>query len=73
MPPSARQLDRALRELRCLGRRDDRFFRADRGYNCPEFIARLQDNLDAIANYQFLSRVVRAMLKVASILRVEGD
>ena len=73
MPPSAREYERALRELRRLHSRDDWLLRTYRGSDFPEFIARLQDNLDAIANAEFLSRVGRAMLKVASALRVEGD
>ena len=73
MLPSARQFERAVRELRHLGLRDDWLFRTDCGCDVPEFIARLQDNLDTIANYEFLSRVARAMLKLASALRVEGD
>jgi len=73
MPLSARQYERAVRELRRRHSRHDRLFRTDRSRDFPEFIARLQDNLDAIANAEFLSRVGRAMLKVASALRVEGD
>ena len=70
---SARQFERSLRELRRLDSRDDWPFRIDRGQDVTEFIARLQDNLDAIAHAELLSRVARAMLKVASALRVEGD
>ena len=73
MSPSAREYDRALRELRRLQRRDRCLFPMDRGWEFPDFIARLQDNLDAMADAEFLSRVARAMLKVASALRVEGD
>jgi len=73
MPPSAREYERALRELRRLHSRDGRLIRTDRGCDFPEFIARLQDNLNAHADYEFLSRVARAMLKLASALRVEGD
>jgi hypothetical protein len=73
MPPSAREYDRVACELRRLQRRDRCLFPMDRGCEFPEFIARLQDNLDAVADAEFLSRVERAMLKVASALRVEGD
>ncbi|MGC2324918.1 MAG: hypothetical protein WA463_19945 [Terriglobales bacterium] len=73
MPPSARQYERALRELRRRHSRHDRLFRTDRSSDFPEFMACLQDNLNAHADYEFLSRVARAMLKLASALRVEGD
>ena len=73
MPLSARQYERAVRELRRRHSRHDRLFRTDRSRDFPEFIARLQDNLGAHADYEFLSRVARAMLKAASALRVEGD
>jgi hypothetical protein len=73
MPPSAKEYERALRELRRLHSRHDWLFRTDCGCDFPEFIARLQDNLNAHGNYEFLSRVARAMLKLASALRVEGD
>ena len=71
--PSARDFERVARELRRLNRRNDWLLRTYRGSDFPEFIASLQDNLDAIGNAEFLSRVARAMLKVASALRVEGD
>ena len=71
MPPSAREYERALRELRRL-HPSRRLSLAGSGCDFPEFIARLQDNFDAVANADFLSRVARAMLKVASALRVEG-
>ena len=73
MPPSTRDFEIAAQELRHLSRRDDWLLRTYRTCDFPEFIARLQDNLDAMAHAEFLSRVVRAMLKVASALRVEGD
>ena len=73
MPPSAREYERALRELRRRHSRHDWLFRTDRANNFPEFIASLQDNLGAHADYEFLSRVARAMLKLASVLRLEGD
>ena len=73
MPPSAREYERAVRELCRLHSRDGCLFHTYRGSDFPEFIARLQDNLDAIANAEFLSRVARTMLKLASALRVEGD
>ena len=73
MSLSVRDFERAARELRRLNRRDDWFLRTYRACDFPEFITRLQDNLDAVADAEFLSRVARAMLKVASALRVEGD
>ena len=63
----------AAHELRRLNRRDDWLLRTYRARDFPEFIGRLQDNFDGVADAEFLSRVVRAMLKVASALRVEGD
>lgn len=73
MPPSAPDFERAARELRRLNRRSGWLLRTYRGCDFPEFIASLQDNLDAIMNYEFLSRLTHAMLKVVSALRVEGD
>ena len=73
MPPSAREYEKALRELRRLHSCHGCLFRTDCSSDFPEFIARLQDNLNAHADSEFLSRVARAMLKLASALRVEGD
>ena len=73
MPPSTRDFDRAAQELRRLNRRNGSLLRTYRACDLPQFIAGLQDNLDAMADAEFLSRVIRAMLKVASALRVEGD
>jgi len=73
MPPSAGEYERALRELRRRHSRHNWLFRTYRGSDFPEFIASLQDNLGAHADYEFLSRVARAMLKLASVLRLEGD
>jgi len=73
MSPSARDFQRAARELRHLNRRNDWLLRAYRGCDFPEFFASLQDNLEAIANAQFLSWVAHTILKVASALRLEGD
>jgi len=73
VPPSARDFERAARELRRLDRRNDWLLRTYRGCDLPEFIDGLQDNLDAIMNYELLSRLAHAMLKVVSTLRVEGD
>ena len=71
--PSARDFERVARELRRLDPRNDWLLRTYCGCDFPEFIASLQDNLDAIGDAEFLSRVARAMLKAASALRVEGD
>ena len=73
MPLSAKEFERAVRELRRRNSRDDWLFRTYRGCDFPEFIASLQDNLKAIANQEFLSRLARTMLAVVSALRVEGD
>lgn len=73
MPPSARDFGGAARELRRLNWRNDWLLRTYHGCDFPEFIASLQDNLEAVTNYEFLSRLARAMLKVGSALRVEGD
>ena len=73
MSLSVQDFERAARELRRLKRCNDSLLRPYRGCDFPEFITSLQDNLDAIANAEFLSRLARVMLKVASALRVEGD
>lgn len=73
MPFSAREFERAVQELRRLNSRHDWLLRSYCGSDFSEFIASLQDNLDAIARYEFLSRLARAMLTVASALRLEGD
>ncbi|HVP51868.1 MAG TPA: hypothetical protein VMT05_07160 [Terriglobales bacterium] len=73
MPPSVRDFERAARELRRLDRRNGWLLRTYCGCDFPEFVACLQDRLDAATNYEFLSRLTHAMLKVVSALRVEGD
>ncbi len=73
MPPSARDFERAVRELRRLDRRNDWLLRSYRGCDFPEFFAGLQDGLDTVTNYELLSRLSRAMLRVVSALRLEGD
>ena len=72
MAPSARDFEGAARALRHLDRSRG-WLRTYHGCDFPEFIASLQDNLEAAASYEFLPRLARAMLKVASALRVEGD
>jgi hypothetical protein len=73
MPPSARDFERAARELRRLNRRNDWLLRAYRSCDLHEFFVSLQEELEAIANAQFLSWVAHTILKVASALRLEGD
>jgi len=73
VPPSAKDFERAARELRRLDRRNRWLLRTDRGGDLPGFIAGLQDSLDAATHYEFLSRLAHAMLKVVSTLRVQGD
>jgi hypothetical protein len=73
VPPSAKELERAIKELRRLNSRHDWLLHTYRGSDLLEFLASLQDNLNAIAHRAFLSRMVRAMLAVVSALRVEGD
>ena len=70
MAPSAGDFERAVRALPHPDRYEG-WLRTYRDF--PEFIASLQDNLEAAARYEFLHRLVRAMLRVASALRVEGD
>ena len=72
MAPSAGDFERAVRALPHLDRYEG-WLRTYRGCDFPEFIASLQDNLEAAARYEFLHRLVRAMLRVASALRLEGD
>ena len=72
MSPSARDFERAARALRHLDRSNG-WLRTYGGCDFPEFIASLQDNLEAAASCEFLSRLAHAMLKVVSALRLEGD
>ena len=73
MPPSAREFNRALKELRRLNARNDWLLHTYRGSDLPEFLAGLQDNLSAMARRGFLSQMAGAMLAVVSALRVQGD
>lgn len=70
MSPSAKEFETALQELRRLSSRGDWLLRTYRGSYFPGFIAGLQDNLDTIRANELLSRLVRAMLEVASALRL---
>jgi len=58
VPPSTRDFDRAAQELRRLNRRNGSLLRTYRACDLPQFIAGLQDNLDAMADAEFLSRCV---------------
>jgi hypothetical protein len=81
VPPSAKELEWALSELRGVSRPDwIRHVRARReaGFSCgelspAEFLDRLQENLEWLSSHERRLRLQQAVVKLLTLFCLEGD